>query len=141
MLSFMSKLFFLLFYSGPLGPSPIEGINKSSINNFITRNHATECTVNAAQDVGRKRTLDYDDECPHGQRHKSHNFFKEDLADSLRLPTLSFVKYDYHARLLSLPNDSSHQNVDVRDKAKETCVVKDICSHGWTLVCICNSVN
>ena len=140
----MSELLFPILCRGPLGTSPIEGIDKSSIYNLITRNNFAECAVYVTQDVpGQKRTLVTDDckECLHRQRHKSGNFIKADLAEPPRLPTLSFVKYDYHARLLSLPNDASHQNVDKRDKAKETCVVKDICSHSWILVCVCNIVN
>eukprot|EP01032_Pedospumella_encystans_P009620 gene9620-11313_t len=124
---------------GPLGPSPIEGIDKSSIYKFITRNNSAECVVNVTPDVrGQKRSLvtDYDDECQHRQRHKRDNFIKEDLVEP-RLPKSSLGNMcDYRARLLCIPNYASHQNGDKRDTAKETCVVTDICSHSWTLVCI-----
>lgn len=137
----MCKLFFFLFYRGPLGPSPIEGIDKSSIYKFITRDYSTEYAAKVTQLVQvQKRTLstDYDDECLHRHRHKSDTFFKENVTVPPSLPTLSFIKYEYHARLLFIPSDASNKNGDKRGKAKETCVVKDICSHNWTLVCICN---
>ena len=138
----MSELLFPILCRGPLGTSPIEGIDKSSIYKFITRNNSAECVVNVTPDVpGQKRSLvtDYDDKCQHRQRHKSDNFIKADLAVPPRLPKPSFGSIcDYHARLLCIPNYACHKNGDKTDKAKEICVVKDICSHGWTLVCICN---
>lgn len=132
------KIVTFVVFRGQLGSSPISGIDNASIYDIIMRTigaervRATPVNIN-----GQKRAL-YTDTGISKALYKSHgdDYDQADPAEPSMLQTTSCsYKVDYHARLLPV----SYGYERVKGNAKEICIVKDICSHNWVLVCVCKA--
>jgi len=138
---FSLKLFLFVVFRGQLGPSPISGIDNSSIHDFIMKKNVSERVPATPVDVvGHKRPHTKDES--HYQ-HRCKNGYKNN-AGSAEPPTMLETMScshtpEYHARLLPILSDLSHTdgNEMGKNNAKETCIVKDIFSHNLMLVCVC----
>lgn len=157
-------MFLLMFCRGPLGPTPIPNLDSADVHDYIMSTSAGTSSLDVLGDVtgsivsrvvgssgcggngssigGSVESVSVLGKRPVNDSNTSNSANTSDntiTSESFSVsPPVLIALYqwhneDYHARVLSVPHtpNSKHSTEHTYNS-----VVKDICSHGWTLTCI-----